>query len=317
MAFGVSSDSLLKGLPAFDDLAVPYESGLIDSGTDQEEEDWTDGEAGLEDPEQCIREVNDLMKVLELTAYDRFRPPELWTHEELHRCAKTEDIKFGPMVSPSVRDVVGVKVLVYTATASADEFESMSIKERSEKYFARACSITGEAVNGERNQPAVCAVDLATGREVSVVADCVFQKVEDALQKVSSADAVGRVAVIVTESRLAQGQDKNFQGQTLSEQLGLAGTAERMRMKREVCVQMMSGRKPSSGCKQRKGEIALEKLKPENMRSWRRRKVWLKAELRWLKSTTSPVGGMQRVVLTRWLLQCEDMEGKELQRRAV
>ena len=49
-------------------------------------------------------------------------------------------------------------------------------------------------------------MDLATGREVSVVADCVFQKVEDALQKVSSADAVGRVAVIVTESRLAQGQ---------------------------------------------------------------------------------------------------------------
>ena len=141
------------------------------------------------------------------------------------------------MVSPSVRDVVGVKGLVYTATASADEFESMSIRERSEKYFARACSITGEAVNGNRNQPAVCAVDLATGREVSVVADCVFQKVEDALQKVSSADAVGRVAVLVTESRLAQGHDKNFQGQTLAEQLGLAGTAERMRMKRKACVQ--------------------------------------------------------------------------------
>ena len=44
----------------------------------------------------------------------------------------------------------------------------------------------------------MCAVDLTTGREVSVVADCVFQKVEDALQKVSSADAVRRVAVLVT-----------------------------------------------------------------------------------------------------------------------
>ena len=55
------------------------------------------------------------------------------------------------MVSPSVREVVaiGVKVLVYTATASADEFNSMSIQDPPDKYFARACSIKGEAVNGE------------------------------------------------------------------------------------------------------------------------------------------------------------------------
>ena len=110
----------------------------------------------------------------------------------------------------------------------------MSMQERSNKYFARACSIKGEAVNGERDKSAVCAVDLATGRGVSVVADCVFQKVEDALQMISSADAVGRVAVLVTEARLVSGQDKNFLGQTLAEALGLAGTAERMRRKHKV-----------------------------------------------------------------------------------
>ena len=54
---------------------------------------------------------------------------------------------------------------------------------------------------------------------------------------VSSADDVGRVAVLVTEARLVSGQDKNFQGQTLAEALGLAGTAERMKKKHKACVQ--------------------------------------------------------------------------------
>ena len=237
--FGVSTESVLKGDPGLEDLSVHYESGLIDSAHDADDVVFTDGEAGLEDPEQCLREVKVLMTALELDSYDRICPPEPWTHDELYRCAKCEDIKVGPMVSPLLKAVVGTKVLVYTATASPDEFESMSVAERSDRYFARACAIKGEAVNGERYNPDVCAVDLATGRKVSVVAECVFSKVEDALQMVSSADAFGRVAILVTESTLTQGQDTctKFQGQTLVEALGLAGTAEQMRAKHSVSIQ--------------------------------------------------------------------------------
>ena len=64
--FGVSSDSLLKGLPAFDDLEVPYESGLIDSDSNREDGNFTDSGAGLDDSEQCLREVKGLIKTLEM-----------------------------------------------------------------------------------------------------------------------------------------------------------------------------------------------------------------------------------------------------------